>query len=205
MWGMTPELGKWSRIVAADPEHSHRFVQRFRMMAAQGRDIVGEARTIHALVAPGSRVLDAGCGMGRHAGHLHELGHTVVGVDVDPVLIEAAEQDNPGPTYVVQDLADLDLPAAGIAEPFDAILSAGNTQTFLHPSTRVDVLDRMRRHLADDGRLVVGFAAGRGYEFGEFLGDVESAGLVLDSPFSSWDLRPFRHDSGFLVALLSRG
>lgn len=200
---MTPELGKWSRIVAADPEHSQRFIQRFRMMAAAGRDIVGEARTVHALVAPGSRVLDAGCGMGRHAGHLHELGHTVVGVDVDPVLIEAAEQDNPGPTYVVQDLAELDLPAIGIEGPFDAILSAGNTQTFLHPSTRVDVLARMRAHLAPDGRLLVGFAAGRGYEFGDFLADAEAAQLVLDTPFSSWDLRPFHRDSGFLVAFLS--
>ena len=48
---------------------------------------------------------------------------------------------------------------------------------FLAPSTRVEVLRRFGTHLADDGRAVVGFGAGRGYEFSEFLSDVEAAGL----------------------------
>ena len=40
-----------------------------------------------------------GCGyLGAvHAASMAEIGHEVVGVDVDPVLIAAAEQDNPGP------------------------------------------------------------------------------------------------------------
>src|SRR3712207_7319266 len=38
----------------------------------------------------------------------------------DPVLIEAAREDHPGPHWIVGDLAELDLPALGISEPFDA-------------------------------------------------------------------------------------
>ena len=56
-----------------------------------------------------ARVLDAGCGPGRVGAFLHALGHTVVGVDVDPVLIVAANADHPGPTWIVGDLAELSL------------------------------------------------------------------------------------------------
>ncbi|HEU4361619.1 MAG TPA: SAM-dependent methyltransferase, partial [Mycobacterium sp.] len=102
----------------------------------------------------------------------------------------------------VGDLAELDLPARGIAEPFDVILSAGNVMTFLAPSTRVQVLSRLRAHLADGGRAVVGFGAGRGYEFSEFFDDVADAGLTPDLLLSTWDLRPFTDDADFLVAVL---
>jgi trans-aconitate methyltransferase len=128
----------------------------------------------------------------------------VVGVDVDPVLIEAAEQDHPGSRWIVSDLADLDLPAAGIAEPFDVIVSAGNVMAFLAPSTRVQVLKRLRGHLAEDGRAVIGFGAGRDYEFARFIDDAAEAGLAPDLLLSTWDLRPFTDDSDFLVALLRR-
>ena len=40
----------------------------------QGADLVGEARLIDAMVPRGAAILDAGCGPGRHAGHLHERG-----------------------------------------------------------------------------------------------------------------------------------
>ena len=128
----------------------------------------------------------------------------MVGVDVDPVLIQAAEEDFPGPTWIVQDLGELDLSEYGIEEGFDAILSAGNVIAFLHPSTRVDVLGRMSSHLKPDGRLAIGFGAGRGYEFSDFFQDVAAAGLLVENAFSTWDLRPFARDSNFLVAFISK-
>jgi SAM-dependent methyltransferase len=185
-----------------DPEHSNAYVQRFRTLAEQGMDLVGEARLVDAMLARGSRVLDAGCGPGRVGGYLHDVGHEVVGVDVDPVLIAAAEEDHPGPHWLVGDLADLDLPAQGVTEPFDAIVSAGNVMTFLAPSTRRAVLTRLRAHIAPDGRAAIGFGAGRGYPFEEFLADARAAGWVADLLLSTWDLRPFTPDAEFLVALL---
>lgn len=188
--------------VAADPGHSDWYVERFRSMARAGDDLAGEARLVDAMAPRGARILDAGCGPGRLAGYLAAAGHHVVGVDVDPVLIAAAEQDHPGPRWFVGDLAELDLPSRGITEPFDVIVSAGNVMTFLAPSTRGQVLGRLRAHLADDGRAVIGFAAHRGYEFGEFLDDAAAAGLVPDLLLSTWDLRPFTDDADFLVAIL---
>ncbi len=188
--------------VDADPGHSRWYIERFRSMARAGDDLAGEARLVDAMAPRGAHILDAGCGPGRLGGYLASVGHRVVGVDVDPALIEAAEQDHPGPRWLVGDLADLDLPARGITEPFDVIVSAGNVMTFLAPSTRVRVLTRLRAHLVSGGRAVIGFGAGRDYEFGEFFDDAAQAGFTPDLLLSTWDLRPFTDESDFLVAVL---
>ncbi|HET8601507.1 MAG TPA: class I SAM-dependent methyltransferase [Segeticoccus sp.] len=196
------EQSIWMQKVTADPGHSDWYVERFRAMARAGDDIVGEARLVDAMVPRGARILDAGCGPGRVGGYLHEAGHQVVGVDVDPKLIAAAEEDHPGPRWIVGDLAELDLAAHGVTEPFDVIVCSGNVMTFLAPSTRGQVLKRFRAHLAGHGRAVVGFGAGRGYAFDQFLTDAKEAGLAPDLLLSSWDLRPLTDDADFLVALL---
>ncbi|UCZ58090.1 class I SAM-dependent methyltransferase [Mycolicibacterium phocaicum] len=196
------EQSLWMQKVEADPGHSQWYIERFRALARDGEDIVGEARLIDAMAARGARILDAGCGPGRVGGYLAAAGHDVVGVDVDPALIAAAEADYPGPRWLVGDLAELDLPARGIPEPFDLIVSAGNVMTFVAPSTRVQVLSRLRAHLADDGRVVIGFGAGRDYEFNQFFQDASQAGLTPDLLLSTWDLRVFTDKSDFLVAVL---
>ncbi len=196
------EQNLWMRKVTDDPGHSASYIERFRAMARDGADLGGEARLVDTMVARRARILDAGCGPGRVGAALAAAGHDVVGVDVDPALIEAAEQDHPGPRWLVGDLAELDLPARGIAEPFDAIVCAGNVMTFLAPNTRVAVLTRLRAHLVPAGRVAVGFGAGRGYEFSAFLDDAETAGLEPDLLLSTWDLRPLTDDADFLVAIL---
>ncbi|MGW8815535.1 MULTISPECIES: class I SAM-dependent methyltransferase [Gordonia] len=196
------EQSIWMQKVAEDPSHSSWYVERFRALARDGNDLVGEARLIDTMASRGSRILDAGCGPGRVGGYLAEVGHDVVGVDVDPVLIQAAEEDHPGPRWLVNDLAELDLPARGIDEPFDLIVSAGNVMAFLAPSTRVTVLERLRAHLRDDGRAVIGFGAGRDYAFDEFLENAATAGFAQDLLLESWDVRPFTEKSDFLVAVL---
>ena len=192
----------WLQVTTDDPGHSHAYVQRFRRMAEQGQDLAGEARLVDAMLQRESRVLDAGCGPGRVGGWLAGVGHEVVGVDLDPVLIAAAQDDHPGPHWIVGDLAELDLPSLGISEPFDAIVCAGNVMAFLEPSSRVDVLRRFRAHLHPEGRVAVGYGAGRGYPFDDFLDDATTAGLAADLLLSSWHLHPFVADSGFLVAVL---
>jgi len=194
---------RWIELTETNPGHSAWYIERFRSMAAAGDDIDGEARFVDAMVPRRSRILDAGCGPGRVGGYLAGAGHHVVGVDIDPILIDAARQDHPGPNWLVADLADFDLAASGIAEPFDVVVCAGNVLTFLDPDTRRPVLANLAKHLHPDGRLVTGFGSGRDYSFTEFFDDVESAGLVSDLSLASWDLRPFTTESDFLVAVLS--
>ncbi|MCH7789785.1 MAG: class I SAM-dependent methyltransferase [Acidobacteria bacterium] len=172
-------------------------------MAADGADLAGEARLIDAMAPRGARILDAGCGSGRVGSLLATLGHDVVGVDGDPALIAAAGKDHPGPTWLVGDLSELDLPARGIPEGFDVVFAAGNVMPFLAPGTRREVLARLGRHVLGEGRIIVGFGAGRDYEFEDFRSDVVEAGLSLDVELSTWDLRPFTAESDFIVAVLS--
>jgi len=193
----------WLRMIEENPGHSTWYIERFRTMAAEGHDLDGEARFVDAMVPRGARILDAGCGPGRVGGRLAALGHHVVGVDIDPELIAAAQGDHPNAIWLARDLAVLDLASEGVSNRFDVIVSAGNVMTFLDPATHRAVIERLGAHLAPQGRLVIGFGAGRGYEFGDFLADVEAAGLIVDLQLATWDLRPFRADSDFLVAVLS--
>lgn len=193
------------RKVAEDPNHSTWYIERFRAMAARGDDLHGEARLVDAMAARGARILDAGCGPGRVGGRLHELGHEVTGADVDPALIAAAKEDHPGPEWLVSDLAVLDVRAeGGERRLFDVIVSAGNVMTFLAPSTRGDVLAGFAEHLAEGGRVVIGFGAGRGYDFADFRADAAAAGLAEQVLLGGWALEPFAEDGEYIVAIFGR-
>ncbi|MET7470764.1 class I SAM-dependent methyltransferase [Micromonospora sp. NPDC005686] len=191
-------------VTDTKPGHSQWYVDRFRQLAAEGADLAGEARLLDALVPPGGRVLDAGCGTGRVAGALAARGHDVVGVDADPTLVEAARADHPGPRFLVADLAELDLAAQGEAEPFDAAVLAGNVMVFVAPGTERDVLGRVAAHVRPDGLVVVGFATDRGYPVADLDADAVAAGLRPEHRFATWDLRPWRDDADFAVTVLRR-
>ncbi|TDD66595.1 class I SAM-dependent methyltransferase [Jiangella aurantiaca] len=177
--------------------HSQWYIQRFRKLAADGADLTGEARLVDAMLPRGARVLDAGCGTGRIAAALHERGHTVVGVDVDPALIEAARTDHPGPRYLVGDLSELDL-----GEAFDAAVLAGNVMVFVAPGTETEVLRRVGAHVVPDGFVVAGFHVNRNLALADFDRYAEEAGLRLEHRFATWDLRAWHDDADFAVSVL---
>jgi SAM-dependent methyltransferase len=189
-------------ITDTAPGHSQWYIERFRRMAAEGRDLHGEARLVDAMVPRHARILDGGCGPGRVGAALFARGHQVVGVDVDPELVAAAIEDYPGPTWLQGDLAELDLPARGIPEPFDAAVLAGNVMTFLAPGTEVEVLARVGAHLRPDGALIVGFGLDRGYPLADFDRHVVAAGLTLDLRLGTWDVRPLTPQADFAVSVL---
>jgi SAM-dependent methyltransferase len=197
------DMGEPTRWVTdTDDGHSQWYIERFRTMAAEGADLGGEARLIDAMAAPGSSILDAGCGPGRVGAVLHERGHRVVGVDADPELITAAQADHPGPQWIVADLADLDLTAAGVVEPFDAAVVAGNVMCFVAAGTEQDVLTRIAAHLKPGGFVVVGFGTDRGYALDDFDAHAAGAGFLVEHRFATWSLGPWHEDADFAVSVL---
>jgi SAM-dependent methyltransferase len=69
--------------------------------------------------APGQATLDLGCGEGRVARDLAERGHRVTAIDSSPTLIAAAQEADPGGSYVVADAAALPLKDAA----FDLVVA----------------------------------------------------------------------------------
>ena len=153
------------------------------------------------MVAPHSRILDAGCGPGRVGAVLHARGHHVVGVDIDPVLVEAAREEHPGPRWLVADLSTMDLAALGESEPFDAVVMAGNVMPYVAPGTEATVLARLRAHLRPDGLALVGFHTAR-MDVAQFDRHVEESGFHLEQRVATWDVRPWRTDAAFAVSAL---
>jgi len=186
------------------PDHSQWYIDRFRRLAAEGADLAGEARLVDAMAPPRSRILDAGCGTGRVGAELDRRGHRVVGVDADAALIAAALADHPGPSWLVADLARLDLADLGHPELFDAAVLAGNVLPFVAPGTEGQVLARVAAHLRPDGFAVAGFGTDRGYELAGFDADIDAAGLLLEHRFATWDLRPWTDAAEFAVSVLRK-
>ena len=189
-------------VTDTDKGHSEWYVERFRRMAAEGADLAGEARLVDAMLPRHARVLDAGCGPGRTGAELFARGHEVVGVDADAVLIGAAIEDHPGPHWVVGDLADLDLAAAGEGEPFDGAVLAGNVMVFIAPGTETAVLRGVARHVVADGFVITGFHVDRELSLAAFDAAVAEAGLVVEHRFATWDLRAWHDAADFAVTVL---
>jgi SAM-dependent methyltransferase len=75
-------------------------------------------------VAPGARILDAGCGTGGYALALAQRGYVVTGLDLSmPLLAEARKRTNPGRAPLM--LVCGDLLALPFASHYDGILCRG--------------------------------------------------------------------------------
>ncbi|MBZ8177746.1 methyltransferase domain-containing protein [Corynebacterium sp. 3HC-13] len=189
----------WKQILEKNPQHSHTYAARWRRFAEEGRDIDGEARLIDAMVPRGAVILDAGCGTGRVGGYLAKRGHHVTGTDIDEVLLNHARHDFPETHWVQSDLGKDPQPSG----PYDLIVLAGNVVSFIAPEDRRAMFAHLREVLAPHGRCVVGYGAGRGWDFEDFLGTAKESGFIAQHLFSSWDLAPWNSNSSFLVAVLA--
>src|ERR1700727_2600196 len=106
-------------------------------------DMHGEADLVASFAPEPASVLDAGCGTGRVAIELHRRGHTVVGVDVDVAMLEAARAKAPDLAWVQGDLGDPGLGLDGAT--FDFVVMAGNVLIFVPPGTEGRVLQNAAR------------------------------------------------------------
>ena len=107
-------------------------------------------------VAPGTRVLDVGCGVGRWSCLLAARGAAVTGIDISPTMVaRARERAQRGGVatrchFVVGDLAHLDLP-----QRFDLVLGVTVLQHILDPRALAAALRAMSAHLVPGGRMVL--------------------------------------------------
>jgi SAM-dependent methyltransferase len=174
--------------------------RRFEDLAATGMDMHGEAALVASYLP--ATVLDAGCGTGRVAIELASRGHDVVGVDVDPAMLEAARAKAPGLTWVEADLTD---PAFDLGRTFDVVVMAGNVLIFVPSGTEGQVIANTARHVSPGGRLVAGYSLRPGgLRPSGHDAHATAAGLVLEARWSSWDRGPYAPTDSYAVSVHRR-
>ncbi|MFT7646221.1 MAG: SAM-dependent methyltransferase [Candidatus Poriferisodalaceae bacterium] len=160
---------------------------KWRALAASGQSVHGEADLVSSF-AP-STVLDAGCGTGRVAIELARRGLDVVGVDLDPGMLDTARIKAPEVEWILGDLSTV-----AIGRTFDLIALPGNVMIFVHPGTEAAVVANLARHLNRASRLVAGFQLGPDrLTTARYDEACLTAGLQLEDRWSTWDREPFDH------------
>ena len=167
---------------------------RFDALIAQGVDVHGEADFVSSL-QPQS-VLDAGCGTGRVTIELARRGLEVVGVDLNPSMIETARARAPDLDFRIAQLVDLTLDRT-----FDVVVMAGNVPLFTEPGTQSALVAGCARHVASGGHLVAGFQLDRGYSLEEYDDACTRAGLALAERYATWDREVFDADAAYAVSV----
>lgn len=201
---------RWERIAKATggDDYARRYAERFRALAESGEDTHGEAAFVADLVAAPARILDAGCGTGRVAVRLAELGYDVVGVDVDASMLNMARTAAPELDWRLDDLASFDL-GPGFRHAFDVVLVAGNTIPLLEPGTLREVCRRLGAHLAPDGAVVCGYGLDAAHlptgcppmDLAEADAAFSALGLEVVARYGTWDRQPFEPADGYAVTV----
>jgi SAM-dependent methyltransferase len=181
------------------------YAARFTALAATGADVHGEATFCASLVPAGSRVLDAGCGTGRVAIRLAELGYDCVGVDLDASMLAVARQAAPELTWIEADLATLVL-----EDTFDLVVAAGNVIPLMTPGTEPAGISALAAVVRPGGLLVAGFGLDAAHlpvpptvDLASYDTWCEAAGLTLDHRFATWDAKPYQ-DGPYAVSVHRR-
>ena len=197
----------WRRLALAaqGEDYARRYAARFDELARSGHDPHGEAAFVARLAQPGVRVLDAGAGTGRVGQRLHELGYRVVGVDVDPEMVDVARERAPEVPWRVADLAGLDL-----GTEFDVVVSAGNVVPLVADAVPT-VVERLARHLVPGGLLVTGFGLDEAHlppgvpvvGLPAYDAACDAACLVLRDRYAGWDGAPYA-GGGYAVSVHHR-
>lgn len=176
----------------------HAYDSTYEQRAASGQNVHGEADFVTRF-EPKS-VLDAGCGTGRVGRELAGRGVEVVGVDIDPEMLDTARRKARDVEWRLADLSTVDL-----AREFDVIVMAGNVMIFLTPGTEPDVVANLARHLRAGGVLIAGFQLQPGrLTLADYDKFAERASLTLADRWSTWDRDAFSSGGDYAVSVHRR-
>jgi SAM-dependent methyltransferase len=109
----------------------------------------------------GEPVLELGCGTGRVTIAIAEAGYRIIGLDISERMLERAEQKRTGLPKEVRERVRLvcgDMTQFDLGEEFRCIVIPFRPfQHLLKTEQQMGCLQRARKHLAHDGRLMVDF------------------------------------------------
>lgn len=137
---------------------------RYYDLFYKDKDYAAETAYVHALIQryrPGAkRILDLGCGTGKHDVYLQKLGYEACGVDAsETMLAEAHKRSIPGKLeFFHGDVRNVDL-----GRKFDAVISLFHVMSYQITDDDVMAMARTAdKQLNSDGVFIVDFWHGEG-------------------------------------------
>lgn len=124
---------------------------RYYDLLNRDKDYEKEAQYIYSLtqnLAPGSTLLlDVGCGTGRHAEILHQLGFDVSGIDRSIEMVEEARRRNPD-----LDVRQADASSFGFNRKFEVICALFHVISYQTEQDQLEsCFENVQRHLKQGG------------------------------------------------------
>lgn len=204
---MSEQSNRWSELTGG--QSGQRYAERFAELARSGVDVHGEAQFCAALLEPGSRVLDAGCGTGRVASWLAEHGHWCVGVDSDASMLAEARRSSAKVSWVQADLGAV--ASLGLEPDFDLVVLAGNVVPLLASGAGAGVVAGLASLLRPGGMQVAGFGLDAAHlplpsaplglsDYDAWCG---AAGMSLVQRCATWEGEPYA-GGGYAVSVHER-
>ena len=195
------EPTRWARLTGSSSGSDYQ--ARFDALADSGRYLHGEADLCASLIPAPARILDAGCGTGRVAIRLAELGYSCVGVDADDSMLAAARGRDAAVEWQLVDLSVGPLPSG-----FDLVVTAGNVIPLLAPGALTVTVENLAAALKPCGLLVTGFGLDQAHlptncpvtPLADFDAACVAAGLELHDRWATWDHAAF-DGGGYAVSL----
>lgn len=200
-------MSRWDALDRGDAtEAAAGYERRFADLERSGVHVHGEADRCASLVAPGARILDAGCGTGRVGVELARRGYDVVGVDLDAGMLARARAAAPALTWIHADLAGFDPEEHGVPGGFELVVAAGNVIPLVAHGTEPDVVTRLAAAARPGGLVVTGFGLDAAHlplpeaPFGltEYDAWCAAAGLDLLDRLATWEGAPYA-GGGYVV------
>lgn len=203
-------MTRWGSVAGRSSGDDYQ--RRFDRLAASGASVHGEADFVDALLEPGSRVLDAGCGTGRVAVELARRGHDVVGADVDASMLEVARRVTSTLVWLERDLSAIAPDDPELGGAFDLVVLAGNVVPLMAAGTEAEAVRRLAVLLHPGGLLVAGFGLDIAHlpldhvpvtlaDYDEWCSE---AGLELVRRCATWDGGAFAGHEGYAVSVHRR-
>lgn len=125
-------------------------------LLTQKEEITEQQTTfIKTFLRPGGRVLDTGCGIGRHSISLAKKGFDVVGIDTSDIYLSFAKESSIKEEVRNIEFKKIDMRDMDYKKEFDGVINLWSSFGYYDDETNFEILKNLSEALKRDGILII--------------------------------------------------